>query len=135
MKQLSSISIGRAGEFLASTVLEAHGIHTVHVEIPDDDLWCRAPSGKIIRVQVKATTLTKVDRLGARSTLPIYRFRTGRRKLVYDGIYIFVALDVRLCLAVSWDASYERPPQSKRFLASDFTPAAEGESIKREFLR
>jgi hypothetical protein len=77
---------------------------------------------------------THVDRPGSRSDLPIYRFRTGRHKKVYGGIYIFVALDVRLCTAMRWDAQYERPPQSIRFAASQFTPEDESESIRREFL-
>ena len=134
MNCTSTISVGRAGEFFASSILEVHGIHTVHVEIPDDDLWCLSPDGEMLRVQVKATMSTHVDRPGSRSDLPIYRFRTGRHKKVYGGIYIFVALDVRLCTAMRWDAQYERPPQSIRFAASQFTPEDESESIRREFL-
>jgi hypothetical protein len=133
MKELSCTSVGRAGEFFASTVLEAHGIYTVHVQIPDDDLWCRTPSGNIFRVQVKASNGPTVDRIGARSQLPIYRFRTGRRKQSYNGIYIFVALDVRLCTAMSWSADGQRPPMSIRVPASKFTSADEIESIEREF--
>jgi hypothetical protein len=134
VNKLSQTSVGRAGEFFASSILETYGIHTVHVEIPNDDLWCLSPSGEMLRVQVKATMSTHVDRPGSRSDLPIYRFRTGRHKKVYGGIYIFVALDVRLCTAMRWDAQYERPPQSIRFAASQFTPEDESESIRREFL-
>ena len=132
MNCTSTISVGRAGEFFASSILEVHGIHTVHVEIPDDDLWCLSPSGEMLRVQVKATMSTHVDRPGSGSDLPIYRFRTGRHKNEYHGIYIFVALDVRLCKAMRW--SGRSPPLSIRFAASQFTPEDESESIRREFL-
>lgn len=132
MNETSSISVGRAGEFFASSVLELHGIHTVHVEIPDDDLWCLSPSGEMLRVQVKATMSTKVDRPGSGSNTPVYRFRTGRQKNEYNGIYIFVALDVRLCKAMRWQG--RSPPLSIRFAACGFTQEDERNSIKREFL-
>ena len=132
MNETSSISVGRAGEFFASSVLELNGVHTVHVEIPDDDLWCLSPGGEMLRVQVKATMSTKIDRPGSGSNAPVYRFRTGRQKSQYNGIYIFVALDVRLCKAVRWHG--RSPPLSIRFAACGFTQEDERNSIKREFL-
>ncbi len=48
-------ALGRAGEYLAASIFEQHGIITTHVDVYGSDLWCRTPSGRMVSVQVKTT--------------------------------------------------------------------------------
>ena len=124
------IVIGRASEFLAAYLLELSGLRTTHVDLPHDDLWCSKPDGTLIRVQVKART--KVDERPSRrgSSAPhLYSFPTSNGSL-YGGVFLFIAQDLGLMIARSWD---DVPPKTIRIARKDFTHEAQVASIKREF--
>lgn len=80
--------IGRLGELLTMYNLERHGIDCALVDRQDADLWIKAPSGKIMTVQVKATLAPRDDKRGK---LPRYKFHIEHK----DGADLFalVALD------------------------------------------
>jgi len=101
---------------------------TSHVDIPFDDLWCLSPSGEMLRVQVKTASKSIFER--PTSKVKAYRFTMGRHLTHYEGIYIFVALDIRKCLAKSFDGKL---PATFRIPEGKFTDDAELESIEREF--
>ncbi len=129
MNPSENIYRGRAGEFLAAFTLEQHGLRTTHVDLPGDDLWCSHPSGHLIRVQVKSASkaLLPKDRYTTR-----YNFKVGatRTKHPYNGIYVLVAMDIKLCLACTWD---DIPPSTYKVDPIRFTTDAQSASIKKEF--
>ena len=121
---------GRAAEFLAAYHLETHGLRTTHVDIPGDDLWCAHPTGRVYRVQVKSSVGARSDR--AKYLRYQYKLYDGRAdpSRSYDGVFLFVASDLRLLIARRWDDTI---PISIKIRASDFTPDAMTESIRRTF--
>lgn len=80
--------IGRLGELLAMYNLERHGVDCALVDRQDADLWVKAPSGKIITVQVKATLAPRDSKP---PKLPPYKFHIDRRTGV--DVFALVALD------------------------------------------
>jgi len=126
-----NIYSGRAGEFFVAYVLESMGLRTVHVDLPHDDLWVKTPDNKHIRVQVKSSRGPHDRRDRIKESL-VYSFQVnkGRKLDFYDGVYVFVALDMGLCLARRWD---DNPPITLKLNPSRFTKEAQIESIKREF--
>lgn len=127
MARTDQIYIGRRGEFLAAYILECHGIRTTHVDLPHDDLWCHAPNGDLIRVQVKSTLCPRnydKNRVGEK-----YHFKIATQ-VPYNGIYIFVALDRHLCLASKRD---DTGVKSIKLNPDCFTREAQDESIRKAF--
>ena len=82
---------GRMGEFLASYILETHGIEVHHVDRAGADLWCKA-NNKLFTVQVKAATTARTSK---KTTVPYYIYFTKNPDADY---FCFVALDLRLIL-------------------------------------
>ena len=123
--------IGRASEFLAAYILELSGLRTIHVDLHYDDLWCSHPDdGSLIRVQVKARTCaTPLVHSNGKLGKKRYAFQTSGGQH-YGGVFLFVAQDLGLMLARSWD---DVPPKTYRLAPEDFTHEAQVESIKREF--
>tara|TARA_S200000501_G_C20261962_1_gene498977 strand:+ start:119 stop:508 length:390 start_codon:yes stop_codon:yes gene_type:complete len=124
----TNIFIGRAGEFYAAFILERHGIRTTHVDLPHDDLWCHTPSGDLVRVQVKACSKAIVH--GVKSRPARYSFQFGPHRNIYDGVYILVALDKKLCLAFRRDDKIGRTLKIKPNM---FTEYAQTQTIKEAF--
>jgi hypothetical protein len=93
-----SEGVGRSGEFLAASILEAHGIRASHVAIHGTDLWVETPSGRMLRVQVKTASKPVVSQHWRG---PCYRFQNQSRaslKATPPDIYCLVALDVGVML-------------------------------------
>lgn len=88
-------SVGRQGELLAASILEAHGIRTCHVDIEGDDLWAKTPSDVFFRVQVKSASCAILQ--SPHHTIPKYNF-TVRGNIGYTGLFMLVALDVRFAI-------------------------------------
>tara|TARA_B100000212_G_scaffold69943_1_gene49037 strand:+ start:4368 stop:4760 length:393 start_codon:yes stop_codon:yes gene_type:complete len=128
MKRTDQIFIGRAGEFFAAFILERFGIRTTHVDLPHDDLWCRTPNGDLVRVQVKACSKAMVHGVKARPAR--YSFQFGANRNIYDGVYILVALDKKLCLAFRRDDKIGRTLKIKPNM---FTEHAQTQTIKEAF--
>lgn len=128
MARTDQVYIGRRGEFLAAYILECHGIRTTHVDLPHDDLWCHAPNGDLIRVQVKSTLCPRnysTDR-----SIKKYHFKINSA-VPYQGIYIFCALDKHLALAFKRDDTGQK---SIKLNPDCFTREAQDESIRKAFL-
>ena len=88
----ASSDIGRAGEFLASYILETFGIEVHHVSRDGADLWCKVNGSRIVTVDVK--TASKPS--STKRVHNVYRFHTpGRVTIDY---HAFVALDRQLLL-------------------------------------
>ena len=112
---LPSVSIGRAGEYLAASIFEMQGITTVHVDVTGVDLWVETPSGRRVTVQVKAASEAKVqpDRKSKRYRFNLYCKQTHTRAEVF----CFVALDKKQLRLVS---SAEARSSYKAFTEADF---------------
>lgn len=128
MTRTDQIFIGRAGEFYAAFVLETHGIRTTHVDLPGDDLWCDTPNTGMTRVQVKACSKAMIHGLKARPAR--YSFQFGPNRNVYDGVYILVALDKKLCFAFRRDDTIGRTLKIK---PDRFTEQEQTETIRKVF--
>lgn len=122
---------GRAAEFFVASVLEQMGLRTVHVDLPNDDLWVGNPDKDIVRVQVKSARqpYLRKDRAGAK---PKYNFKLAKKSNgpIYRGVFILVAMDIKLMFARTWDDS---PPVTVKYYPTDFTPEEQESSIKRAF--
>lgn len=92
----ASTATGRAGEFLASFILEGSGIEVHHVSRHGADLWCKMPSGRILTVDVKSASRVRRDKQKS----PRYVYHTP--KTVPVDYYAFVALDRRFLLVEEW---------------------------------
>lgn len=127
MPSTNNIYIGRAAEFLAAHTLELYGLRATHVDLPFDDLWVNA-NGRLTRVQVKGSIapLQRKDR----PHISVYNFRFSNHPTAYDGVVILVALDLKLCLARTWD---DTPPQTLKVNPKLFTPEAEEQSFREAF--
>lgn len=104
------------------------GLRVSHVDLPHDDLWVRAPDQSIKRVQVKSARRA-IQRKDHKGKSLIYNFRIDRKE-PYEGIYIFVALDIQKCIARTWD---DKPPVTFKITPARFIAEDETESIQREF--
>jgi hypothetical protein len=93
----SSEGIGRAGEFLAASILEARGSRASHVAIYGTDLWVETPSGRMLRVQVKTSSKPVPPRP---PNGEVYRFLNSRTTNTHSppDLYLLVALDRQLLL-------------------------------------
>tara|TARA_B100000780_G_scaffold95402_1_gene66517 strand:- start:4417 stop:4815 length:399 start_codon:yes stop_codon:yes gene_type:complete len=119
---------GRYGEFIAAAALEAHGLHATHVDVYEDDLWCKTPAGKLIRVQVKAASRPVFEKVSTKT--PSYRYSIQLRQKPYEGVHLFVALDLKLCFARKWNCI---PPQSVRLKHTLFSEEAQTRTFEKEF--
>ena len=128
MPRLDQITIGRAGEFLAAYYLESYGLRTTHVDLPGDDLWCDGPNG-LVRVQVKSST--KPIKHGKDRRPLRYCYQFGPKRNFYDGVYILVALDKKLCLAFRRDDTIGR---TLKINPDRFTQTAQTETIRKAFM-
>tara|TARA_B100001287_G_scaffold66129_1_gene54016 strand:- start:2652 stop:3047 length:396 start_codon:yes stop_codon:yes gene_type:complete len=124
-----NIYIGRAGEFLASYILESYGLRTTHVDLPHDDLWCDTPSGMLVRVQVKSCS--KATQHGKQRRPLRYCYQFGPNRNTYDGVYLLVALDKKLCLAFKRDDTIGR---TLKINPDRFTQEAQTETIRKAFM-
>jgi len=98
---VSSESVGRAGEFLVASILEAHGIRATHVAMHGTDLWVETPTGRMLRVQVKTSSKPAREQRGnSRSYRFINTTRPGS-SIPDPHIYCLVALDLGLMVVVS----------------------------------
>lgn len=104
------------------------GLRVSHVDLPFDDLWVRAPDQSIKRVQVKSARRPHPRKDHKKESL-YYNFRVDRKE-PYEGIYIFVALDIQQCIARTWD---DKPPTTFKITPARFIAEGETESIQREF--
>ena len=88
------------------------------------------PDGRLIRVQVKSAR-KPYHRQDRYSDNHRYCFKVNEaRKDLYDGVYLFVALDTGIVLARTWD---DKPPISIKINPLEFTVEAQTESLHREF--
>ena len=87
----SKSSKGRAGEYFAAYVLEAHGVETHRVDTQYSDLWCRIGT-EVRALEVKSCS--EASAYGAAVALR-YGFNVRSKK---HGWYCFVALDRQLVL-------------------------------------
>lgn len=88
----ASSDIGRAGEFLASYILETFGIEVHHVSRDGADLWCKVNGSRIVTIDVKAASKATNNKKIRNK----YRFYTPGNVAV--DYYAFVALDRELLL-------------------------------------
>jgi hypothetical protein len=123
LAMVSSESIGRAGEFLAASVLEARGIRVSHVAMHGTDLWVETPTGRMLRVQVK--TASRPSKLERHRLKQYYRFmfREPSRTIPAPHLHFVVALDIQLMLVV------DGAGKNRRFAVEDFTEEAQEASI------
>ena len=120
---------GRAGEFYAAYVLESSGLRTTHVDLPSDDLWCVNPLGKMFRVQVKTAAHALLH--SKWHTTPKYNFKISQNLFDYDGVFIFVAQDIKRLLCRN---GTNIRVQSIKIAEGNFTQEAQDLSIKEAFL-
>jgi hypothetical protein len=114
---------GRQGEFLASFILEQHGIEVHHVNRNGADLWCKLPSGKIVPIEVKTAARPILDNS---KSVPRYHFNTPRRGGIDAHFYCFVALDRQL-IWVRPAADITMGTLSVREI--EFTPELQADSV------
>ena len=121
--------IGRAGEYLVASVLEQHGCHVSHVNIYGADLWVQTPSRRIVRVEVKTSSVAiKGQRGGINGAGSLtYRFGSFYTDPDHVDAVIYVALDMGLILVRD-----PRDPRSK-MSPNNFTPDRQDETIRRFF--
>lgn len=97
----SSEGIGRAGEFLVASILEARGIRASHVAIHGTDLWVETPSGRMLRVQVKTSSKPAKEQRGNSRAYRFLNPSRPRSGVPEPHIYCLVALDLGLMVVVS----------------------------------
>ena len=119
-------ALGRAGEYLAASIFEQHGIITTHVDVYGSDLWCKTPSGRMVSVQVKTTL--RIGSEGARHPTR-YSFNLRWRPEWAADVYCLVALEDRLFRLFS---AAEMPKSStKRVSKGRMTEELMLEDLKR----
>ena len=129
MPSQQNIYSGRSAEFFVAYTLENLGLRVSHVDLPYDDLWAAHPDGDIIRVQVKSARKPHL-RKDRKNPQPRYHFKVNEaRKPVYDGVYIFVALDLELMFARRWD---DIPPLTIKINPDLFNAEHQTETLRRE---
>ena len=130
MPSQQNIYSGRSAEFFVAYTLENLGLRVSHVDLPYDDLWAAHPEGDIIRVQVKSARKAHL-RKDRKNPQPRYHFKVNEaRKPAYDGVYIFVALDLELMFARRWD---DIPPLTIKINPDLFNAEHQTETLRREF--
>ena len=123
-----NINLGRAGEFLALHILETMDLRSVHVDMEHDDLWVKNEAGEIFRCQVKSCAKpSPVSHQRPRSPKYQYQLRNSQE---YDGVFLFVASDIKLMIARTWD---EVSCKTFKIKPNVFTEAEQTSSIKRNF--
>jgi len=89
----SAHDTGRAGEFLASYILETFAVEVHHVSRDGADLWCKINDSRFVTIDVKTASEPKdTSRRSGR-----YRFWTPQKTAKVD-YYGFVALDKQLLI-------------------------------------
>ena len=122
-----NIQIGRQGEMLAASILEGYGVYTTHVDLPEDDLWVKTPHDKFFKVQVKSSSRPILH--SSHHTLPKYSFALHSMK-GYTGIVMYVALDLKLALAVLGTTIKSSTLKMK---PSEFSKQAQDQSVRKVF--
>jgi hypothetical protein len=84
--------IGRRGEFLASYILESHGVECHHVNRDGSDLWAKVGE-TIFTIEVKSASRPTMQNRAV--VLPTYNFNLRRRDADW---FCFVALDRQLVI-------------------------------------
>lgn len=122
-----NIHIGRQGELFAASVLESYDIRTHHVDIERDDLWAKTPSNKFFSVQVKSASFALLH--SSHHTLKRYSFALHEAQN-FTGIFIFVALDIKMILARLGTTVNTKTLKIK---PSDFTKQAQDQTVSEAF--
>jgi hypothetical protein len=97
----SSEGVGRAGEFLVASILEARGIRASHVAIHGTDLWVETPTGRMLRVQVKTSSKPAKEQRGNSRAYRFLNPSRPRSGVPDPHVYCLVALDLGLMVVVS----------------------------------
>tara|TARA_R110002020_G_scaffold46836_4_gene133386 strand:- start:244 stop:663 length:420 start_codon:yes stop_codon:yes gene_type:complete len=102
---------GRTGEYLAAFLLSDHyNIESSIVTTIGDDLWCKLPDGRLVKIQVK-TSNTRQKHRGT------YQFQTSNQKS--SDFYCFVSLKDKTFLLKP--LSWLKQRQGIRFSINDFS--------------
>jgi hypothetical protein len=97
---VSSEGVGRAGEFLVASILEARGIRASHVAMHGTDLWVETPTGRMLRVQVKTSSKPAKEYRGNSRSYRFLNPTRPRSEIPAPHIYCLVALDLGLMVIV-----------------------------------
>tara|TARA_R100001443_G_scaffold68655_2_gene77339 strand:- start:2950 stop:3330 length:381 start_codon:yes stop_codon:yes gene_type:complete len=111
---------GRTGEYLAAFLLSDHyNIESSIVTTTGDDLWCKLPDGRLVKIQVKTASAPIKGRNK-------YFFQTSTLKT--SDFYCFVSLDKQFFLMkpIKW----LRKREGVRFSPSQFTLEKMHQSVK-----
>ena len=122
-----NIYIGRQGELLAASILESYDIRTCHVDITRDDLWVKTPSNKFFSVQVKSSSYPLLQ--SSHHKIKRYNFALHTMQ-DFTGIFIFVALDIKMILARLGTTVSTKTLKMK---PSEFTKQAQDKTIREAF--
>lgn len=112
---------GRTGEYLAAFLLSDHyNIESSIVTTTGDDLWCKLPDGRLVKIQVKTASAPQRDRNK-------YFFQTSTLKT--SDFYCFVSLDKQFFLLkpIKW----LRKREGVRFSPNQFTLEKMHESVEK----
>jgi hypothetical protein len=121
---VSSEGVGRAGEFLAASILEARGVRASHVAMYGTDLWVETPTGRMLRVQVKTSSRPSKPVRGRSETYRFLNQSRPRSGVPDPHVYCLVALDLGLMVVVPRMAK-----GGSRVAASRFTEAEQEAGI------
>jgi hypothetical protein len=91
--RITNTDIGRAGEFLVMSRLQARGYYCVHSDSYSDDIWMKLDDGSIRTIQVKTATASKKR---SKNSAPKYQFLYAKNTIA--DFYALVALDVERVL-------------------------------------
>lgn len=117
----SASAIGRAGEFLASYILETFGVEVHHVSRDGADLWCKIHDSRIVAISVKTASTAS----NGKKTGHTYRFFTPNTVPVdYFG---FVALDRQILLIRPFE---EKMPRTTTIPARSFNEGNQRRTIE-----
>lgn len=126
--KLTNRATGRAGEFLACSILENHGIKSNHVDLDGDDLWAKCPRNFFYPIQVKTATRPLIN--ARHHKIAKYSF-SFKNNMNYVGIFVLCALDKRKIICMKWD---DIAATTLKIHPDRFTSEAEVQSIKDVFL-
>lgn len=114
------IQTGRTGEYLAAFLLSDHyNIESSIVTTIGDDLWCKLPDGRLVKIQVKTASAQQKERNK-------YFFQTSTKKT--SDFYCFVSLE-KQCFLLK-PLKWLRKRESVRFSPTKFSLEKMHESVK-----
>ena len=123
---VSSEGVGRAGEFLVASILEARGIRASHVAMHGTDLWVETPSGRMLRVQVKTSSKPAKEMRGRSQAYRFLNVSRPRAGIPDPHLYCLVALDRGLMVVVD-----RMSKGGSRVAVSRFTEAEQEAGIEK----